>query len=203
MQKPRKFEGDTLVVATHNKGKLRELQAYLAPLGVALKSADDFDLPEPEETEKTYIGNAALKARAAMEACGHICLADDSGLSVEALDGEPGIYSARWAEDENGNRNFLDAMAKVHLKLANTDNRRAKFVCAIAVCWPDGHIETVEGYAHGELVWPPRGPEGFGYDPMFLPKGHDKTFGEMDADEKGDISHRRNAIEKMIEKCFR
>ncbi len=203
MQKPRKFEGKTLVVATHNKGKMRELREYLAPLGIELKSADDYNLPEPEETETTYIGNAVLKAKAAAEACGQICLADDSGLSVDALNGDPGIYSARWAQDADGNRDFLKAMALIHQKLAGQDNRKAKFVCAIALCWPDGHVETVEGYAHGQVIWPPRGPEGFGYDPMFLPDGQQKTFGEMNGDEKGAISHRRNAIEKILDKCFR
>lgn len=203
MQKPRKFEGDLIVVATHNKGKLRELRSYLEPLGITLKSADDFNLPEPAETETTYVGNAALKARAAAEACGQICLADDSGLAVDALDGDPGIYSARWAEDAEGNRDFLRAMALIHQKLGTTKNRKAKFVCSIALCWPDGHVETVEGYAHGQVIWPPRGPDGFGYDPMFLPDGHDQTFGEMDAQQKGQISHRRNAIEKILDKCFR
>ena len=176
MTAPRKFEGERLVVATHNKNKLVELEKYLAPLGIKLVSAGDLNLPEPEETEITFTGNAALKARNAAETSGEVCLADDSGLAVNALDGAPGIYSARWSEDEDGNREWMRGMTRIQEGLSDNSDRSAKFVCAIAMCWPDGHVETVEGYAHGDIVWPPRGENGFGYDPVFLPKGQDLSL---------------------------
>ena len=202
MTAPRKFDGNRLVVATHNKNKLVELEKYLAPLGIKLVSAGNLNLPEPEETETTFVGNAVLKARAAMEASGEVCLADDSGLAVSALDGAPGIYSARWSEDENGERVWMRGMTRIQEGLGDNPDRSAKFVCAIAMCWPDGHVETVEGYAYGDIVWPPRGENGFGYDPVFLPKGQDKTFGEISADEKRKLSHRSQAIEMIMDKSF-
>ena len=203
MNKPRKFEGDKLVVATHNPNKLKELENYLAPLGIALVSAADMKVEEPEETEDSFIGNAVLKASHAAKATDMVCLADDSGLSVEALDGAPGIYSARWAEDEDGNRDWQYAMATIENKLEGKSNRRARFVCAIALCWPDGHTETVEGYVDGTVVWPPRGSGSFGYDPIFEPNNKLVTFGEMLPEEKKAISHRSDAIHQIMEKCFR
>lgn len=185
-----------LVAATHNKGKVRELKDLFEPAGLEVVSAIDLDLPEPEETEKTFAGNALLKARAAAKATGSPALSDDSGLAVEALDGQPGIYSARWAGEP---RDFYKAMQKVEAELSElgTDNRRAKFVCALAVVWPDGHEEVYEGEVHGELVWPPRGEKGFGYDPMFVAEGERDTFGEMDPAKKHAMSHRADAFRKL------
>lgn len=203
---PRRFESDTLVVATHNEGKLRELRPLLEPLGIKLYSAKDMELPEPEETEGTFAGNALLKARAATRGSGHVALADDSGLAVQALCGAPGVHSARWAidrDDPTAERDFQRAMERVNRELGHNENRKARFICTIALCWPDGHEEYVEGMIDGTLVWPPRGDKGFGYDPMFLPDGYDQTFGEMDPAEKEKISHRRIAIEKILDKCFR
>ncbi|WP_300380200.1 RdgB/HAM1 family non-canonical purine NTP pyrophosphatase [Henriciella sp.] len=185
-----------LVAATHNKGKVRELKDLFEPAGLEVVSAIDLDLPEPEETEKTFAGNALLKARAAAKATGSPALSDDSGLAVEALDGQPGIYSARWAGEP---RDFNMAMEKVEAELArmDADNRRAKFVCALAVVWPDGHEKVYEGEVHGELVWPPRGEKGFGYDPMFVAEGESDTFGEMDPAKKHAMSHRADAFRKL------
>lgn len=202
----RRFTEDTLVVATHNEGKLKELRPLLEPLGIKIFSAKDMELPEPEETEGTFVGNAVLKARAAVRGSGHVALADDSGLSVDALCGAPGVHSARWAinrDQPEAPRDFNMAMERVHREMGNNKNRKAQFICAIALSWPDGHDEYVEGIIDGTIVWPPRGEKGFGYDPIFMPDGHDRTFGEMDAAEKEDISHRRIAIEKILDKCFR
>lgn len=200
-----------LVLATHNDGKVRELEELLAPFGLELVSAGDFGLPEPEETGLTFEENAALKARAAAQASGCVALADDSGLAVEALDGEPGIYSARWAGE---GRDFQVAMERVEQELqergaASADRRRAAFVAALCLAWPDGHVECVEGRVGGVLVWPPRGTRGFGYDPMFLPDGHDRTFGEMTSEEKHGakpgkigLSHRARAFAALVEACL-
>ncbi|WP_084398126.1 RdgB/HAM1 family non-canonical purine NTP pyrophosphatase [Henriciella aquimarina] len=192
----RKLGKGRLVAATHNKGKVRELKDLFEPAGLEVVSAIDLDLAEPEETEMTFTGNALLKARAAAEATGAPALSDDSGLAVEALGGMPGIYSARWAGEP---RDFMKAMEKVETELAEigTDNRRAKFVCALAVVWPDGHEEVFEGEVHGELVWPPRGEKGFGYDPMFVADGESVTFGEMDPAKKHGMSHRADAFTKL------
>ncbi len=195
----RRFHGKRLIVASHNAGKVREISALLAPFQIEVISAAALGLPEPEETETTFIGNAELKARAAATASGTPALADDSGLCVEALDNAPGIYSARWAGPD---KDFAKAMALVEEKLHNTDNRRAHFVCALSLCWPDGHCETFEGEAHGRLVFPPRGANGFGYDPIFMPDGYDITFGEFDPDAKHAISHRARAFTQMIDACF-
>lgn len=199
----RQFNEDRLVIATHNQGKMRELKEYFGHMAVSVMSAADMNLPEPEETEDSFIGNALLKARAAAQESGLVCLADDSGLAVDGLDGAPGIYSARWAEQPDGTRDFYKGMDRIKRELGETSNLRAKFVCAIAVVWPDGHEEVVEGYAHGHLVFPPRGDQGFGYDPIFIPEGHDRTFGEMPYEEKEKLSHRHDAMAKILNKCFR
>lgn len=200
----RKFDGTQLVVATHNKGKLEEISALLAPFGVTLSSNADHHLPEPEETETTFIGNARIKAHAAAKATGLPALADDSGLSVEALGGAPGVYTADWAETPNG-RDFVMAMGKVNDELEQIDApypRRAKFCCTLVLAWPDGHDEVFEGEMPGQLVWPLRGDQGHGYDPMFQPDGFEITFGEMDRWKKNEISHRADAFRKLVAGCF-
>jgi XTP/dITP diphosphohydrolase len=196
----RHFDGGELVLASHNPGKLREIADLLRPFAVAVVAAGALGLPEPEETGATFEANAELKALAAARASGRPALADDSGLSVPALDGEPGIYSARWAGPD---KDFALAMKKVEDRLAGNRDRRAFFVAALSLAWPDGHVETFRGEAHGTLVWPPRGGRGFGYDPMFLPIGGRQTFGEMEPDAKHAISHRAVAFRKLIEACFR
>ncbi len=185
-----------LVAATHNKGKVRELKDLFEPLGLEVVSALDLDLPEPEETESSFAGNALLKARAAAAETGAPALSDDSGLAVTLLDGAPGIYSARWAGEP---RDFGVAMARVEqeLQAAGNTDRSANFVCALAVVWPDGHEEVFEGEVHGQIVWPPRGEKGFGYDPIFVADGETITFGEMDPDRKHAMSHRANAFHKL------
>lgn len=189
----------TWVLASHNAGKIKELQQILAPLGIALKSAADLDLPEPEETETSFEGNAALKAKAACEATGLVCLADDSGLSVDALDGAPGIYSARWAGEP---RDFGRAMQRVQDALADSADRTARFVCVIALARPDGSLTYYRGEVVGEIVWPPRGDGGFGYDPIFRPQGHERVFAEMSAEEKRQLSHRGRALDAMMQAEF-
>ena len=184
-----------LVVASHNAGKVREIGDLLAPLGVAVRSAAALGLPEPEETEDSFAGNALLKARAAAGASGLPALADDSGLAVRALGGEPGIHSARWAGPE---RDFALAMAKVNRALADAGDRRAAFVCALALASPDGGEAVFEGRVEGRLVWPPRGGRGFGYDPIFVPDGHETSFGEMEPAAKHAISHRARAFAKLL-----
>jgi XTP/dITP diphosphohydrolase len=187
-----------LLLATHNKGKVDEFKEMLDPLGITLKSAADFDLPEPEETENTFTGNALLKARAAVNHAGIPALADDSGLSIDALDGAPGVYSARWAEKEDGTRSFHDAMEKVYNKLGGIDGTQtAYFTAVLALVYPDGREETFEGRVDGKLCWPPRGEKGFGYDPIFIPDGHEMTFAEMEPSFKHAISHRAIAVEKF------
>ena len=195
----RHFEGGSLVIASHNPGKVREIADLLQPFGAEVTSAADLGLAEPIETGATFAENAALKARAAAEASGQPALADDSGLVVAALAGEPGIHSARWAGPD---KDFRAAMKKVEAGLQGQDDRRAHFACALSLCWPDGHRETFEGAVHGTLVWPPRGTRGFGYDPVFVADGHDLTFGEMDPDQKHKISHRADAFGKLVDACF-
>jgi XTP/dITP diphosphohydrolase len=199
------------VIATHNPGKLRELRELLAPHGIEAVSAGDLGLPEPEETGTTFAENARIKAYAAATASDLPAFADDSGLAVDALDGEPGIYSARWA---GADKNFQRAMETVEEKLRARgarapEQRRAHFVSALCVAWPDGHVEAFEAQVDGTLVWPPRGDQGFGYDPMFLPDGHTRTFGEMDREEKHGLpprgrglSHRARAFLKLAEACL-
>ena len=188
-----------LVIASHNRGKVGEIAELLGPFGIKPVSAAELDLPEPEETGTTFADNAALKARLAADLAGLPALADDSGLCVEALDGRPGIHSARWAGEE---RNFGLAMERVHEELLARGpeaGRDAHFVCALAVCWPeDGQCEIFEGRVDGLLAWPPRGTRGFGYDPVFVPDGHDITFGEMDPAAKHAMSHRADAFRKLV-----
>ncbi|WP_372781356.1 RdgB/HAM1 family non-canonical purine NTP pyrophosphatase [Phenylobacterium sp.] len=187
--------GTRLVVATHNPGKVREL-AEILDNRFELVTAGDLGLPEPDETESTFVGNALLKARAAAEASGLVALADDSGLSVAALEGSPGIYSARWA---GPGRDFTVAMAKVEERLeeAQAKDFAAWFTSALAVAWPGGPAVVVEGRVDGALSFPPRGDRGFGYDPIFVPAGHDQTFGEMDPAAKDAMSHRARAFAKL------
>ncbi|MEQ9815284.1 MAG: RdgB/HAM1 family non-canonical purine NTP pyrophosphatase [Azospirillaceae bacterium] len=199
---PRAFTGDTLLIASHNQGKVREIADLLVGHVARFPSAADHGVPEPEETQGSFTGNAVLKARHAAEATGLPALADDSGLAVAALDGAPGIYSARWAVRPDGNRDFGHAMARVNDALGDAADRRARFVCALALAWPDGHVECVEGTVDGRLVWPPRGDRGFGYDPIFVPEGHALTFGEMDPAAKHAISHRAVAFARLIQRCF-
>jgi len=198
----RHFDGAKLVVASHNKGKVREIRDLLAPFGVETISAGELDLDEPIETGTTFKANAELKALAAAKASGLPALADDSGLCVDGLGGEPGIYSARWA---GPSKDFAIAMEKVEAELAvrKAATRAAHFTCALTLAWPDGHAETFEGYVHGSLVWPPRGNKGFGYDPVFEPEGFDITFGEMDPDAKHAMSHRADAFKQLIDACFK
>jgi XTP/dITP diphosphohydrolase len=183
------------VIASHNPGKVREIAELLAPHGLSVVSASDLGLPEPEETGASFEANARLKALAAAAGADLPALADDSGLAVAALDGRPGIHSARWAGPA---RDFATAMVRVEETLAGKSDRRAHFVCVLALAWPDGRCETFEGRVDGRLVWPPRGDRGFGYDPIFLPDGHDLTFGQMDPAKKHAISHRARAFEKFL-----
>ena len=193
---------ETLVIATHNQGKVAEFDKLLDGLNITLKSANDFNLPEPEETEETFEGNALLKARLAAETTGLPCLADDSGLTIEALDGAPGIYSARWAETPSG-RDFNVAMQKVHDGISKTKagaidgTQSACFVATLALVFPDNSFEVFEGWVDGKLCWPPRGDKGFGYDPMFVPDGYDITFAEMEPEQKYTMSHRAHAVNKF------
>jgi XTP/dITP diphosphohydrolase len=206
----RRLEGN-IVIATHNPGKLREMRELLAPYGISAVSAGELGLPEPEETGSTFAANAEIKARAAATRAGLPAFADDSGICVAGLGGAPGIYSARWA---NG-KDFAGAMARIDAELRERgflapDERRAWFVSALAIAWPDGHLEQFEGRIDGTLVWPPRGTAGFGYDPMFLPEGRDRTFGEMSAEEKHGIpadgsralSHRARAFQALARACL-
>jgi XTP/dITP diphosphohydrolase len=194
--------GDKLVIATHNPGKLREIAELVEPLGITCVSAKDLDLPEPEEIGNTFVDNADLKAREAADLSGLPALADDSGLCVDALLGSPGIFSARWAEDEEGKRDWMRAMERVwrEVEAAGPDaGHDAHFACALAIAWPnDGQVENFEGRVDGTLTWPPRGTNGFGYDPIFVANGREETFGEMDPAEKHSISHRADAFRKLV-----
>jgi XTP/dITP diphosphohydrolase len=193
------FTGNRLVVASHNQGKVEEISALLVPFAIEAVSAGTLGLAEPEETGDSFEANAALKAKAAADASGLSALADDSGLVVPALNGAPGIYSARWAGPD---KDFGAAMQRVHRELGDRD-RRAIFVAVLALAWPDSHLELFRGEVPGSLVWPPRGKRGFGYDPMFLPEGGSETFGEMEPTEKHKISHRACAFAKLVEGCLR
>ena len=194
--------GPKLVIATHNPGKLREIRELMQPFGIECVGAAELDLPEPEETGTTFVDNADLKARQAADLSGLPALADDSGLAVDALGGRPGIFSARWAEDEAGNRDWRRAMERVWQEVEARGpeaGHDAHFVCALALAWPeDGQAESFEGKVHGTLVWPPRGERGFGYDPMFVPVGGTQTFGEMEPAAKHAISHRADAFAKLV-----
>lgn len=195
----RKFTGGPLVIASHNAGKVGEIGELLGRFDAQVVSAGTLGLDEPEETGTTFAANAALKALAAAKATNLPALADDSGLAVDALGGDPGIYSARWA---GAAKDFAAAMELVHDKMGDSPDRGARFVCALALAWPDGHVETFEGVVEGDIVWPPRGTNGFGYDPFFLPKGGSLTFGEMEAAAKHAISHRADAFAKLVAACF-
>ena len=200
----RKFTGDRILIATHNAGKLEEMAELFGPRGITVVGAAEMELPEPDETEDTFIGNARIKAHAAVRATGLPALADDSGIQVEGLDGAPGVFTADWAETPDG-RDFLMAMTKTHDLLEERRvpyPRRARFCATMVLAWPDGHEEIVEGKVDGELVWPLRGELGHGYDPMFQPQGHEVTFAEMTHDEKNLISHRADAFTKLISACF-
>ena len=195
-----------LVIASHNEGKVREIRALLAPYGIEPVSAASLDLPEPDETGTTFAANALLKAVSSCDLSGIVALADDSGLCVEALNGDPGVYTANWAEETPGGpRDWMRAMQRVEDKLAALGpnvSRSAHFVCTLALRWPDGSDALFEGRVDGTLVWPPRGQRGFGYDPVFVPLGHDQTFGEMDPDYKHTISHRADAFAKLVAAVF-
>ncbi len=197
----RRLKPGKLVIASHNPGKVREIAALLDGHGMKIMSAAELDLPEPEETGTTFVMNAELKARAAADLSGLPALADDSGLCVEALGGEPGIFSARWAGDD---KDFGHAMALVERRLSESPDvpRDAHFICALALAWPDGHVEWFEGRIDGTLVWPPRGSRGFGYDAMFLKDGETQTFGEMDPDIKHRIGHRADAFAQLVAAVF-
>jgi XTP/dITP diphosphohydrolase len=190
------WSGGTLVVASHNAGKVREIALLLRPYGVEPVAAAELGLPEPPERGRSFAANAVLKARAAARAARLPALGDDSGLAVRALRGAPGIRSARWAGPE---RDFSKAMARVEQALGQSADRSAEFVCALALAWPDGYFRNFEGRVAGTLVWPPRGTYGFGYDPMFVPDGYKETFGEM---EKHAISHRAQAFRRLVTECF-
>jgi len=195
----RRFTGNKLILATHNNGKVREIKDLLAPFEIEVVSAGSLGLPEPEETGTTFRANAELKAHAAAKAAQLPALADDSGLCVDALNGAPGIYSARWA---GPNKDFNVAMKRVEQKLNGKKKVLAQFVCALALAWPDGSCETFEGILDGTLTFPPRGTRGFGYDPIFIPVGHSITFGEMEPEEKHEMSHRAKAFNQLVAACF-
>ena len=197
----RKLTPGRLVIASHNAGKVREIRVLLEPFGIEPVSAASLDLPEPEETGTTFAANALLKAVSAADLAGLPALADDSGLCVDALGGEPGVYTANWAEVAGRARDWMHAMRTVEDRLqalGPTVSRAAHFVCTLALRWPDDSDALFEGRVEGALVWPPRGEHGFGYDPMFVPDGYTQTFGEMDPDAKHAISHRAAAFAKLV-----
>lgn len=211
----RKLETKTIVVASHNAGKIREIAELIGPFGFSAKSAADLNFAEPDETGTTFEENAAIKALASAKASGLPALSDDSGLVIDALDGAPGVYTANWAEREDGTRDFVMAMEKVEKALAERgavrpDQRTARFVSVLCLAWPDGHTEFFRGEVEGIVAWPPRGDKGFGYDPVFQPEGHELTFGEMSANEKhgwqrGEpeaLSHRARAFKLFVETCL-
>lgn len=195
----RRLGAGRLVIASHNAGKVREIGDLVAPFGLDVVAAGALGLPEPEENGATFRDNALIKAEAAATAAGLPALADDSGLVVPALDGAPGVFSARWAGPE---KDFALAMRRVEEALAGNSDRRACFVCVLAIAWPDGHHEIFEGVVHGRLVWPPRGGRGFGYDPIFVADGDNRTFGEIEAAEKHRISHRADAFRQLVAACL-
>jgi XTP/dITP diphosphohydrolase len=200
----RKLQPGKLVIASHNEGKVREIRALLEPYGIEPVSAGALGIPEPVETGTSFAANAELKARFSADLSDMVALADDSGLCVDALNGEPGVYTADWAETPNG-RDWYLAMQKVEdaLHAKGTEaGRDAHFVCVLSLCWPDGHVESFEGRCEGTLTWPPRGTMGFGYDPMFVPLNDTRSFAELDPDEKHEISHRADAFRKLVAAVF-
>lgn len=199
-----KFSGQELLIATHNAGKLAEFARLLEPYRVSVISAASLDLPEPEETEDSFVGNARIKAHAAAQAANMPALSDDSGIEVDALNGMPGVYTADWAETPDG-RDFPMAMTRTWQELEATDApypRTARFRCTLVLAWPDGSDQVYDGRIEGQVVWPMRGAEGHGYDPIFQPDGHNLTLGEMSPDEKNRISHRADAMAKFVADCF-
>lgn len=211
----RKLDTRTIVVASHNAGKIREIRDLIGPLGFTAKSAADLNFVEPDETGTTFEENAAIKALASAKAAGMPALSDDSGLVVDALGGAPGVYTANWAEKDDGSRDFAMAMDKVEKALSEKGaaapaDRTARFVSVLCLAWPDGHTEIFRGEIEGTVVWPPRGSQGFGYDPIFQPEGHGVTFGEMSAEEKHGwkpgqaqaLSHRARAFKRFVETCL-
>lgn len=211
----RKLDTRTIVVASHNAGKIAEIADLIGPFGFSAKSAKDLGFVEPDETGTTFEENAAIKALASAKASGLPALSDDSGLVIDALDGAPGVYTANWAEREDGSRDFAMAMEKVETALAERGaaepaQRTCRFVSVLCLAWPDGHTEFFRGEVEGTVAWPPRGTAGFGYDPIFQPEEHERTFGEMTADEKhgwkpGDaaaLSHRARAFKLFVETCL-
>lgn len=208
----RKLEGKTIVVASHNKGKLEEIAALIEPFGLSAKSAADYGLPEPDETGTEFEENAYIKAYAAASATDLPALSDDSGLCVDALGGAPGVYTADWAEQPDGSRDFAQAMRVTEEKLQETgaatpEKRGGRFVSVLCLCWPDGHAEYFRGETDGTLVWPPRGKNGHGYDPVFMPDGHELTFGEMRPEQKQGIdaplSHRARSFALFADAMLR
>lgn len=200
----RRFTGDRLVVATHNLGKLEEIAALLGPYGITLTSNADHGLPEPDETETTFAGNARIKAHAAARATGLPALADDSGIEIDALGGAPGVATADWAEGPGG-RDFIRAMTKAHDLIVASgapEPWTARFCCTLVLAWPDGHDAVFAGVMPGRIVWPMRGDQGHGYDPIFAPDGQNLTFGQMDRWEKNQMSHRADAFAKLVAGCF-
>ncbi|MDH5723668.1 MAG: RdgB/HAM1 family non-canonical purine NTP pyrophosphatase [Alphaproteobacteria bacterium] len=195
----RKINGEDLVIATHNQGKAAEIKDLLEPYISNFFTASDLNLDEPKETGSTFAENAILKAKAAAMASGKIALADDSGLSIKALGGDPGIYSARWAGPE---KDFSMAMNKINDLLEDKEDRSAAFICVLALVWPDGYEEVFEGRVDGQIIWPPRGEKGFGYDPFFVPDGYEQTFAEMEPEQKHKISHRAKAFELLLKNCM-
>ncbi|MBY0511076.1 MAG: RdgB/HAM1 family non-canonical purine NTP pyrophosphatase [Rhodospirillaceae bacterium] len=196
----RHFAGGRLVVASHNAGKVREIRELLAAFKADVISAGELNLPEPDETETTFIGNAELKARAAAKAANLPALSDDSGLSIDALGGAPGIYSARWAGPD---KDFDMAMKRIEREMDGKKDRKARFICALTLAWPDGHCESFEGKVTGVLTFPPSGTKGFGYDPIFIADGYKVTFAEMEPADKHAISHRADAFRQLVAACFR
>ena len=200
----RKFQENQLVIASHNQGKLRDIAALLLPFGIQVSSAAEHGLAEPEETEDTFVGNARIKAHFAASATGLPALSDDSGITIDALDGAPGVYTADWAETPQG-RDFPMAMTKVWSLLEKKNAakpRTAALNCTLVLAWPDGHDEVFEGIVKGQVVWPMRGELGFGFDPVFVPDGETETFGEMEPAKKRDMTHRADAFRKMVAGCF-
>ncbi|RUM27441.1 RdgB/HAM1 family non-canonical purine NTP pyrophosphatase [Rhizobium vallis] len=211
----RKLETKTIVVASHNAGKIREIQELIGPLGFTARSAAELNFVEPDETGTTFEENATIKAVASANAAGMPALSDDSGLVVDALGGDPGVYTANWAETSDGTRDFDMAMAKVEKALQDAgattpEQRTARFVSVLCLAWPDGHTELFRGEVEGSVAWPPRGGQGFGYDPVFQPEGYDITFGEMSSEEKHGwnvgkpqaLSHRARAFKLFVETCL-
>ena len=211
----RKLDTRTIVVASHNKGKIAEIAELIEPFGFAAKSAAELNFAEPDETGTTFEENAKIKALASAQASGLPALSDDSGIVIDALDGAPGVYTANWAETEDATRDFAMAMDKVEAALkekgaTQSSQRTARFVSVLCLAWPDGHVEYFRGEVEGTVAYPPRGTSGFGYDPIFQPEGYDRTFGEMTSDEKhgwkpGDefaLSHRARAFKKFVETCL-